>query len=147
MSLVWLSCYKKLKHEIEDAAKEEQLLLKQRQEVLSSSKSSKQSRPGTPTTMGTPVVGPGTPTPTDIPPGTPPLSNSRPHQNIEKQKKKRKVSFNSIVQVERDNIWHFVFFLSELFFFQQDYNTHNFFFNKYLCMYLLYTGKKSEKVY
>ena len=115
MSLVWLSCYKKLKHEIEDAAKEEQLLLKQRQEVLSSSKSSKQSRPGTPTTMGTPVVGPGSPTPTDIPPGTPPLSNSRPHQNIEKQKKKRKVSFNSIVQVERDNIWHFVFFLSELF--------------------------------
>ena len=113
MSLVWLSCYKKLKHEIEDAAKEEQLLLKQRQEVPSSSKSSKQS---TPTTMGTPVVGPGTPTPTDIPPGTPPLSNSRPHQNIEKQKKKRKVSFNSIVQVERDNIWHFVYFLSELFF-------------------------------
>ena len=116
MSLVWLSCYKKLKHEIEDAAKEEQLLLKQRQEVLSSSKSSKQSRPGTPTTMGTPVVGPDTPTPTDIPPGTPLLSNSRPHQNIEKQKKKRKVSFNSIVQVERDNIWHFVYFLSELFF-------------------------------
>ena len=33
MSLVWLSCYKKLKHEIEDAAKEEQLLLKASDEV------------------------------------------------------------------------------------------------------------------
>ena len=111
MSLVWLSCYKKLKHEIEDAAKEEQLLLKQQQEVASKAK---QSRPGTP------PVGPGTPTgtPTGIP-GTPPLSNSRPHQSIEKQKKKRKVSFNSIVQV--DNIWHFVF--SELFF-----NSRKFFF-------------------
>ena len=40
MSLVWLSCYKKLKHEIEDAAKEEQLLLKQQQEVASKAKQS-----------------------------------------------------------------------------------------------------------
>ena len=66
----------------------------------------------------------------------------------EKQKTKRKVSFNSIVQVERDNIWHFVFFFNWAFF-QQDYNTHKFFsINRYsTCMYLLYTGKKSEKVY
>ena len=33
MSLVWLSCYKRLKHEIEDAAKEEQLLKQHQRDV------------------------------------------------------------------------------------------------------------------
>ena len=62
MSLVWLSCYKKLKHEMEDAAKEEILKQQQRQNKDELDK----------------------------------IIKNKNHK--EKQKTKRKVSFNTFVQ-------------------------------------------------